>query len=252
MSIDGADIGDGEVVSRPQRIQFIAHTGPSELLAALRQVAQASEADVRSWLVIECYVRRCLPEARDEDIRQNVLLTILVHAHTLRTNDPPGACAWVHAVCRSQLVNELRSRYRMRFVSIDDAAGRELLVAPRAIPPELAEPLLRSLDELVVRHVRERHGDANARARRTAQARAAVRRLVLEETLPEVIAIAPVSLPLLAKWIERGRTVVLDAIDAERERDPDRAELFEPIATLMRKRRADAGKPRPARRKRTN
>lgn len=61
-----------------------------------------------------------------------------------------------------------------------------------------------------------------------------------------------VSLTLLAKWIERGRAVIVATIEAEREHDPDAADFFAPFATPALERRADAGQPRPDRRSRAS
>jgi hypothetical protein len=241
---------NGEVVLRP-RLNAFTYTDPNALLAALGHAREAGR-DPEAWLVIERHVRRALPRRTDEDMRQNALLAIVVYARTMGASDAAGARAWLHAVCRSQLVNELRTRYRVRLVSVDHVSVRSHIVAPTVPRAELAENVLRWLDELIVRHARTRSRDANSTAKKIAQARAAIRRVVLEETLPDIMAIEPASLPLVAKWIERGRKVVLDAIDAERAVDPDGADLLEPIAALMRRRRADAGKPRPERRARTN
>jgi len=240
----------GEVVHRPKLCAFTRGT-TSELHAALRTVGRTDGArDPRAWLVIERHVRRVLPQDRDDDARQNALLAIVVHAHSLETSEMRGAHAWLHAVCRSQLVNELRTKCRLQLVTEDDVGMRSRALAPANPPPELAEMVLQRLDELIVCYVRTTTRDPNRRARKAAQARAAIRRVVLEETLPDVMAIAPAPPPLLTKWVERGRKVVLDALEAERAADPDMVDFFEPVAALMRKRRADAGRPRPARRKR--
>lgn len=231
--------------------RLATHAATTELYTALDTVRRATGArDAAAWLVIEQSVRRALPSHRDEDVRQDALLRIVLHVRDLATDDPVGARAWVHAVCRSQLVNELRARFRLRVVSLDDETKSVELAELRPPPRGLAEPVLRQLDERIVAHARGTARSAASRERRVAQARAAIRRLVLEESLPEVAVLVPAAPPLLTKWVERGRRVVLETIDAERARDPDGAELFDHVATLMRKRRADAGKPRPTRRTR--
>ncbi len=202
----------------------------------------------RAWLTLVRETRRLLPT--DEDARQDALVSILESASELRATSAPRAAAWVRAVCRNGAIDGYRRRSTTRLVPLDDASPSAPCEDARPAPPEVAELVVHAFLDRVDLHLATRHASLELRRRRRTQALAALRRTALEESLPEIAASLglAISLELLAKWIERGRAVIVSAIEADRLVDPDAAELFEPFADLARKRRADAGLPRPGRR----
>jgi DNA-directed RNA polymerase specialized sigma24 family protein len=218
-------------------------------LGVLRFGAQegAAERD-RAWLTVVRETRRLLPT--DEDARQDALVSILESAAGLRATSAPRAAAWVRAVCRNGAIDGYRRRSTTRLVPLDDASPSAQCEDARPSPPEAAEVVVHAFLDRVDLHLATRHASLELRRRRRTQALAALRRTALKESLSEIAASLglAISLELLAKWIERGRAVIVAAVEADRLVDPDAAELFEPFADLARKRRADAGLPRPGRR----
>lgn len=218
-----------------------------DALTALRGGgADALHAD--AWRTIAAYVRRVLPTRRDEDERQDALLAILESVHALHCTNGPSAAAWIRAICRNRLIDRHRRRGGRTFVALD--APPVQLAEASGLPAELALTVVAAFAERIDEHLARVESRPSVRERRRAQAIAALRRTALDQSLPEIAMSLElsVSLTLLAKWVERGRAVIVATIEAERERDPDAADFFAPFAELALERRADAGKPRPGRR----
>jgi len=219
-------------------------------IAAIRCDPSDSAATRAAWRQVDRYVRRIAPRAADEDLRQDILVSIIHGVRSLRADDAVGAAAWVRSVFRSRRADEFRRPHARRLTG-DERDRQGEPVAPVSIPPEVAERVLVAFDERVERFLAESRRKASVSERRRVQAQAALRRVVLEQSLPEIAASLEreVSLPLLAKWIERGRSILVATVEHDRQTDPDLADFFAPIAELALERRADAGVPRPTRRK---
>ncbi len=219
-------------------------------IAAIRCEPSDSAATRAAWRQVDRYVRRIAPRAADDDLRQDILVSIIHGVRSLRADDAVGAAAWVRSVFRSRRADEYRRHQALR--PTWGEPGRQPEPAARAsIPHGVAERVLAAFDERIERFLAESPRKASVRERRRVQAQAALRRVVLEQSLPEIRASLDrdISLQLLAKWIERGRAILVATVEHDRTTDPDLAEFFAPIAQLALERRADAGVPRPARRK---
>lgn len=218
-------------------------------LVLLRETPLGSgDARTHAWKVVQRHVYRVLP-AECEDERQAALLAVLESVDTLRATSPGSAAGWVRSVCRNQRIDAHRARHVGRDCSYEDT--RVASNADEPVPVEYAERVLDAFMARVDLHLDRIDLVPAARARRRTQAVVALRRLALEEPLPEIAKHLrlDVSLDLLTKWVERGRVVILATVADDRQRDPDVAELFAPLAELARERRADAGRPRPERRR---
>lgn len=222
-----------------------------ELFGALASLRDAPAAPDRSgaWKIVQRHVHRALPP-ECEDERQSALLAVLESAATLRATSAVGAAAWVRAVCRNQRIDAHRARHVGRDTPFDD--GHAHASTASADPPaELSDRVIDAFIARVDQYLAYSALRPSTRARRRTQAIVAVRRLALEDSLPEIaegLALT-ISVELLTKWVERGRAVILATIEYDRGRDPDVADLFAPFADLALARRVDAGRPRPDRRR---
>lgn len=218
-----------------------------EALTQLRSYDSQGPQSARAWAVVEREARRLLP--KDPDARQDALVAIYESVHTVRAPSPPSAAAWLRAVCRNRLVDGLRRRRGGRSLDSGDPAalGEEPLPVREAASAVIAAFLAR-----VEVFLASKHPVGNCRSRRRLHAIVALRRIALEQPLAEIAHDLGLSVTddLLAKWVERGRAVIVATVAHDRVVDPDAAELFAPFAELALTRRADAGRPRPNRRRR--
>jgi DNA-directed RNA polymerase specialized sigma24 family protein len=224
-----------------------------DALAMLRDGAEGRARD-RAWTTVYRYVRRVLPDDRAADARQDALVAILESVDELRAASPGSAAGWVHSICRSRKIDAHRAACRRRAAPFDDTRTPAGNAEPATPAVELAPHVVAAFLERVASHIVRTEGCPDVRARRRLQAAATLYRTALDESLSEIAMRLDthVSLELLTKWVERGRTVVIETIEAERARDPDLADLFAPFAELAARRRVDAGILRPARRSRAS
>lgn len=224
-----------------------------ELLHALTTLRNGDPMPHRrrdhAWKVVIRHVRQVLPGNRSEDDRQDALLAIFGAVGTLRATTPGRATAWVRTICRNRAIDHQRTR-RPGTMSLHDSDRQRGLAKQDPLPAELAHVVVAAFIERIDEHLAGGELPDAIRARRRAQALAAIYRLALEESLPEISSRLDldISLVLLTKWIERGRAVVLDVVEADRARDPDLADFFAPFVDLVLEQRADAGLPRRGRR----
>ncbi len=207
---------------------------------------RTSPRAIGAWRTIEAHVRRVLPRSEQADARQDALVAILGALDSLRAIRPSASGAWVRTICRhAEIDGHRRARSSLTVPFEPRVRGYHT-----ATPPALAlEHLHFVVDAFIERIDHHLAAAPRPRSMQRMQAIVALRRLALDESLPEIateldLTISPV---LLTKWIERGRKVIIETVDSEVERDL--ADLFEPFARLARERRADAGIPRPSRRK---
>lgn len=224
-------------------------------LAALRELARnenpRSAARDPHWRVVERYLRDTWPRALGEDLRQDVLLAMYLNVHSLRALRPRSAAAWIRAIRHSKLADAQQRRGDIRLLSIERKLPGLALAAPVEPKLDIVEAILRAFEAEAWRMLASDPNPAR-RHRRLLRVRAALRRLVLHEPLATVALHLGVdaSPALVAKWVERGRADVLATLEQLRHDAPDTVELYEFLEELARKRRADAGRPRPERRRR--
>lgn len=219
-----------------------------DALATLRDGAEGHARD-RAWTTVYRYIRRVLPDDRAADARQDALVAILESIDGLRAATPSSAVGWVHSICRSRRIDTHRATCRHRACPFEDGSTHAATAEPLSPAVEVAPLVVAAFLERVESHIARTEQSPEARARRRAQAAATLYRTALNESLSEIAMRldAHVSPELLTKWVERGRSVVIETIEAEGARDPDVADLFEPFAELAARRRIDAGVPRPGR-----
>ncbi|MCZ7681160.1 MAG: hypothetical protein M5U28_21185 [Sandaracinaceae bacterium] len=224
-------------------------------LAALRQLARSENARSAArephWRIVERYVCDTWPRALGEDLRQEVLLTLFLHVHSLRALRPRSAAAWIRSIRHSKRMDAQERYSGIRLLSTERKLPPLALAAPVEPPLEIVEAILCAF-EAEAWHTLASDPNPARRHRRLQRVRAALRRLVLHERLETVARHLGVdaSPALVAKWVERGRADILATLERLRSEAPDTVELYEFLEELARRRRADAGRPRPGRRRR--
>jgi hypothetical protein len=216
------------------------------------------------WLLrwVRARSQRAARGASRDDVEQETVIAIGRHVRTMEATTPLGAAKWVSIILHRKHVDAVREH-------ANDPVSKGLARTPEEAPLDdvaAEEPGPPSAAVLADRHARMEQellsfvedGGASALARVTqrAQARAAFYRLVLDLDAEGVEARLrlpePVGKDRLYKWIERGRPIVAEAMRAWAARHPDDEEigaLASTVVELVEERRADAGKPRPGRRR---
>ena len=246
---------------------------PDELHRAL--LTLAADADPThprhdaSWRVVERAIRRVSPGrgADEEDRRQETLIRVLRSLSTFEPMTPVQSFAWLRTIARNARIDEWRRSARqpatLGLAKLPADEDREAPVERLAAPepnirdPERLDAVLALVELEVARDLEAHEAREDRRAMAKVQARAALQRLVLGQDLDGLVAALgyeePLSRDRVYKWVERGRAVVLRALDHwEREQGMIEgvSEACEVLRSRMSDRRADAGQPRPERRKR--
>lgn len=236
------------------------------VLTALREADDpAAPALGWAWAALSDHLDRRyrLPAREHDDVRQRTLLKVLRAVSAMNAETEGGAEAWLRKVHRTARVDHHRTQSGKMMdealrTTPRDADGEWLgRVAPAAESSERPDDEEAALDHALdvvlervtmwlAQNVKRPNKRAGDRRRAEAALLANVRgldagqiasRLADGENAPSKAAIY--------KWIERGReNVVLPAISEWRH------PVAEPLAEVLRgARRADAGRPRPKRRK---
>ncbi|MCZ7682453.1 MAG: hypothetical protein M5U28_28140 [Sandaracinaceae bacterium] len=225
-----------------------------DALSALRRLARSEDSLSPSrdpyWRVVERYLRDTWPRALGDDLRQDVLLTMFLHVHSLRALRPRSAAAWIRSIRHSKRMDAQERYSGIRLLSTERKLPPLALAAPVEPPLEIVEAILCAF-EAEAWHTLASDPNPARRHRRLQRVRAALRRLVLHERLETVARHLGVdaSPALVAKWVERGRADILATLERLRSEAPDAAEQYETLEALARRRRSDAGRPRPERRR---
>ncbi|MGF1468268.1 MAG: hypothetical protein ACFCGT_19270 [Sandaracinaceae bacterium] len=211
---------------------------------------------VAAWLAEAFGGRR--PE--DEDARQETLIALLRHVGTMRAESPRQAAKWVATIHRRKRVDRARRRTvdpvdRALASSTDPGASVDRVAAPAG--PEGGIEAVAAVLSAALEHVDLALADgpepASPRALRRLQAEATLLRRVHGASLDAIAELLEVGEPLskdrLAKWVERGRPVVERGLARWAEAPDAAPEVLATLRALVGRRRADAGQPRPGRRK---
>lgn len=224
----------------------------------------------RRWREVARWLEQAFPgHAPDaEDARQEALISLMRHVGAMRAESPLQAVKWVSTIVRRKRLDALRARGRDPVHEalaraprgVDDPSPLERLVADeeRALDPREVERLVTTVLEHVHRALEETEPNALRRQLRRTQAHAALLRLVRGADA-DAIATAleqgePIGRDRVHKWVERGRPVVALGLERwARVARADEREEIEPVIAALRQlvqeRRADAGVPRPDRRR---
>ncbi len=238
-----------------------------EQLCALRAAEAPTDPihDAR-WRVISDWLARAFPGGGDagEDARQETLIALMRNVGRMQAEVPRQAAKWVATIHRRKRIDELRARandpvrHALRYESaradgtstIDRLGGEGL----RELTPAMLEALVTLTLEHVHRALEEQVPSAAKRQLRRTQAQATLLRLICGWSA-EAIAGAldhgePIGNDRLYKWVERGRaTVELGLARWAGQAEGEEIPVIEVLREIMGERRADAGVPRPARRK---
>jgi DNA-directed RNA polymerase specialized sigma24 family protein len=242
----------------------------AELLATLDALRRSDDPFAPSherhwrWLLgwVRARSRGFAGSGPREDVEQETLVAIARHVRHMEADTPLGAAKWVSTILRRKHVDALREKAvdpvtrglasSPEESPLDELAAEEPLPAAHAVLEDRYDRMERALLEFV----EQSEPNVLTRVTRRAQARAAFYRLVLDldaEGVDSRLRMAePVGKDRLYKWVERGRPLVAAAMRAWAERHPSDEEiaaLAKVAIELVEERRADAGKPRPSRRR---
>ena len=214
-----------------------------------------------------CY--RMLGSGADaEDARQETLITLTRHVGRMRAEGPLQAAKWISTIYRRKRIDRMRAR-QVDPVTRGLATARRTDDRPGPLDrlesidePSLADDALDRVIETVLGHVHAALEDTvpntRKRALRRVQAHAALLRLVCEWDSAAIVSALdygdPIGNDRLYKWIERGRAPLLLGLERWMESTPedqreDVGRAVEALREAVHARRADAGKPRPERRR---
>ena len=215
-----------------------------------------------AWSIVRAWIRGRGRGADAEDVEQEALFAVMRNVRRMTAEAPLGAAKWLSTIVRNKNIDHIRSS---RVDALDQGLAHGDNDPLEGLPadnearatPELLEDRYGRIEEAILRYVEQSEPRPSLRPTKRAQGRAAFYRLIREYDSDDVeAAIAfpePIGKDRLYKWIERGRDVVAQAMQAWAEGAPDDlqiAAIRDVVVETMTSRRADAGQPRPERRKR--
>ncbi len=216
-----------------------------------------------AWATVRAWIRGRGRGPDAEDIEQETLFAVMRNVQRMTAEVPLAAAKWISTILRHKHIDQIRTR---NVDALDHglvhSAAHDPLESVQAdneerATPEMLEDRYGRIEEAILHFVEESESRPNLRLTQRAQGRAAFYRLVRELDSDDVEAAIgfpePIGKDRLYKWIERGREVVTQAMDAWVVRAPNDEEIAairDVVVETMRARRADAGQPRPERRKR--
>lgn len=250
------------MASRLESVEDGSLSALYEALDTLRRADDAFSPRLDAvWRVVSAWVRDRTPrhETRRDDITQETLLAIARSVQQMDATTPRQAAKWTSVIMRRKHIDLLRgdAHDAVAHGLVEDEFVVETVPTPEvSASSELLDAQHRRIEERVLAFVDASERSASVRLTRRAMARASLYRLVLELEpdavearlgLPE-----PVGRDRLYKWVERGRTVLAEAMRDWAQALPDEADvqaISQVVIELAEARRADAGKPRPERRR---
>ncbi len=225
----------------------------------------------KSWREVSRWLALAHPSRTQdaEDARQEAMASLIRYIGGMRAESPVQAAKWLMTIVRRKHVDVARASAR-------DPVTKALRAEPRgpdatplldriASDPQSRDgaPALARVVNLALEHVQafleETVRNPGKRLLRAAQARATLLRLVYEQDAEAIVEALDYGEPIpkdrLYKWVERGRPTVLAALDRWEGSLQDEGDgetmlpVIEALRELVGKRRADAGQPRPGRRR---
>ncbi len=222
------------------------------------------------WREVARWLEQAFPGTKQEteDARQEALISLIRHIQGMRAEGPLQAAKWIATIVRRKRVDAIRARARDPVQSAliteprrEDATPRiDRLADERGAPPNprALSALVSTVLEHVHRELEETEKNAARRQLRRTQAHATLLRLVCDADVDAIAGALDHGEPLgndrIYKWVERGRKPVALGLDRwERSLDDEGRAEDGPVIAILRElvdeRRADAGLPRPDRRK---
>lgn len=220
----------------------------------------------RRWRFVSDWLAKAFPGGGEEgrDARQETLISLMRHVAGMQAEGPKQAAKWVSTIHKRKRIDELRaqkndpvrdalkgeSRRADATPMLDRIAGDGL----RELTPRMLEGLVTLALEHTHRALEEQVKSGAKRQLRRVQAQATLLRLVCGWNA-EAIAAAldfgePIGNDRLYKWIERGRAPVEMGLDRWASlAEGEEVGVIEVLREIVAERRADAGVPRPDRRR---
>jgi len=244
------------------------------LYAALHELRHAAQpAHPRhhgAWRVVGAFLAH-MDRRAEADTRQETLIKVLRGVSSFSGQTPGEAVAWLRTV-HQRLARDVwravqKEPVRTALLEQRTRDGDESPLVERVEGPPLRPDFKRearldatrdALFARLERHLIATTPNASIRQMRRVQARVAWLRLVREADAAELVrAAAPMevsSLDQVYKWVERGRGLLLEVLDAgvpphEGETDVDDPDIRAALREIFAARRADAGIARPGRRR---
>lgn len=256
------------VAGRAARYSSVPVTSLDALFDALSALRDAGDPldrrhDAR-WRTIDAYLRATFPAegAEADEARQETLIAIGRAVGQMEAAVPLQAAKWIATIHRRKVVDGVRARRRDPARSGLDREGDASLVDRLeaddrpSVGPDAIARVVAALEDEIDAHLLEVERSAVKRQLHRTQARAAVHRLLLEADFDEIVRALDAGEALgrdrVYKWVERGRPVVLAALERWARRAGEgstEAGIADAIREIVEARRADAGQPRPSRRK---
>lgn len=238
-----------------------------EQLCALRDADNPTDpCHGGRWRIVSDWLARAFPGggSEGEDARQEAMISLVRNVGRMQAEAPLQCAKWVSTILKRKRIDALR-------VTANDPVRQGLKREPghadstplverlqSESQPSLTPAALESLVTLVLGHVHRAIDDstrsASKRLLRRAQAQATLLRLVVEwdaEAIAEALDYGePVGKERIYKWVERGRAPVRMGLERwAQTAEGEEIVIIEVLRELTDERRADAGQPRPDRRK---
>lgn len=247
-------------------------SSPDTLFAALLALRAADDPLAprhdAHWRAIDAWLRATWPKrgAEADETRQETLLAIARSVSSMEASAPLQAAKWVATIHRRKQVDGFRVRKRDPVHrGLERGAGDEDATplldrlegeAGMDVDASALERILASVEDHLEAELRAREPNLQVRHLKRLQARATLHRLVLDADFDALVVVLDAGEPLtrdrVYKWVERGRPWVLAALDRwarEAGEGTTAAEIVAALRERVEARRADAGRPRPSRRR---
>lgn len=216
------------------------------------------------WRVIDRYVHTSWPGGgpEGEELRQETMFAIARSVSRMEAAHPLQAAKWVATIRRHKKIDARRAWHAdpvARWLDRGEERALDRVVAHEHRPSIASNAVEQVIDQVLIEvdvMLSERERDPAQRHLDRLRARAAIRRLVLRADFDELLAALDAGEPLspdrVYKWVERGRPIVLAALErwaARAAEEPAELEIVRTLREIVEARRADAGQPRPGRRR---
>jgi len=243
-------------------------TSTDELFAALCRLRDAARSGARDrrrehddWRTVDAWLRRqrAAHDSDGDDLVQESLLSIARRIGELDARDGSSAAAWLSRIVRHKRIDRVRQRARQgqRVEPIADESPTDAIARDDAwqLDDDAHVRLVQIVEEAITQQVATLTLPAAEGALRRTQARATLHRVLgaSQTELRAALAIDDaVTNDRVHKWVERGRPVLVAALDRI-VTDPDDVlrVLVDRLREVALERRIDAGIARPGRRKGT-
>ncbi|AKF04865.1 hypothetical protein [Sandaracinus amylolyticus] len=247
-------------------------SSPDTLFAALIALRDAEDPLARRhdvhWRAVDAWLRETWPAggADADEARQETLLAIARNVRTMEASVPLQAAKWVSTIHRRKKVDGFRMRKRDPVQRGLDRGSESEDATPLLdrlegdaggdLDGNALERVLATIEDHVEAELQATEPNAASRHLKRMQARATLHRAVLEADFDAIAAALDAGEPLtrdrVYKWVERGRPWVLAGLDRwvrESGEGSTASDIAAAVRELVSARRADAGRPRPSRRR---